>query len=118
MRKTIFILIIIILCTGLLGCRPKKQLYNPGEYVGVGEGHHGPIRVIVTTDEYSIIDILVIEEYEMPELAVIVYDKIPKKVIKTNNANVDVVAGASYTSVGLIEAINDGLNKALIAPNK
>lgn len=118
MRKIIFLLILILFVTGLLGCGPRKQLYNPGEYVGVGEGHHGPIRVIVTTDEYSILDIQVIEEYEMPELAVIVYEKIPKKVMKTNNANVEVVAGASYTSVGLIEAIKDGLSKALILPRK
>lgn len=115
MRKTFLLLMIYLLVFGLASCQPKEQLYAPGEYIGVGEGHHGPIKVSVETDENRIIEIKVIEEYEMPELAVIVYEQIPEKVIKSNNADVDVVAGASYTSIGLIEAIKDGLSKAMIS---
>jgi len=111
--KKVFILFITITFTLLLlCCCTKKVLYEAGKYEGVGQGHHGPIRVVVTTDEYCIVDIKIIEEYEMPELAKIVYEKIPKKVIKSNSPDVDVVAGASYTSRGLIEAIKDGLKKA------
>ncbi|WIV13389.1 FMN-binding protein [Proteiniborus sp. MB09-C3] len=114
MKKALLIFMIFLLNFGLASCTSKNQLYVPGEYVGVGEGHHGPIKVILTTDEYNILNIEVIEEYEMPELAAIVYEEIPKKVIKSNNADVDVVAGASYTSVGLINAIKDGLSKASV----
>lgn len=114
MKKVLMSLIVLLLIIGLVSCSSKKQLYKPGEYIGVGEGHHGPIKVKITTDEYNIISIDIIEEYEMPELAVIVYEKIPSKVIKTNKADVEVVAGASYTSVGLIDAIKDGLSKAVI----
>lgn len=114
MKKAIFILMTIVLILGLASCAPKDKTYVPGEYIGVGEGHHGPIKVRIKTDEYNILDIQVIEEYEMPELAVIVYEEIPNKVIKSNSADVEVVAGASYTSVGLIDAIKDGLEKASI----
>jgi uncharacterized protein with FMN-binding domain len=112
MKKTVILFIAIMSASLLLSCKNEKVLYEAGEYEGVGQGHHGPIKVIVTTNEYCIKDIKIIEEYEMPELTKIVYDKIPKKVIKTNCADVDVVAGASYTSHGLIEAIKDGLKKA------
>ncbi len=114
MKKALLLFMFFLLILGLASCQSGKELYEPGEYIGVGEGHHGPIKVIVTTDQYKILNIVVIEEYEMPELAAIVYEKIPNKVIKTNDADVEVVAGASYTSVGLIEAIKDGLSKATI----
>ncbi|MFA5524598.1 MAG: FMN-binding protein [Tissierellales bacterium] len=112
MKKALLILMIFLLVFGLASCTSKQSLYIPGEYIGVGEGHHGPIKVKITTDEYSILTIQVIEEYEMPELAAIVYKEVPEKVIKSNNADVDVVAGASYTSIGLLYAIKDGLSKA------
>lgn len=112
MKKTIFTLMTILLIFGLTSCAPKEKVYIPGEYIGIGEGHHGPIKVRIKTDEFNILSIQVIEEYEMPELAVIVYEEIPKKIIKSNSADVEVVAGASYTSVGLIDAIKDGLEKA------
>lgn len=115
MRKLLLLLIVIFMCSVLISCQQKEPIYTPGEYIGVGEGHHGPIKVKITTDEYSILSIEIIEEYEMPELATIVYEKIPNKVIKTNNPDVDVVAGASYTSVGLINAIKDGLSKAKVS---
>ncbi len=112
MRRTTILFISSLFASLLLSCGTEKVIYNSGEYEGIGQGHHGPIRVIVTTDEYRIKDIKIIEEYEMPELAKIVYEKVPRKVIKTNSADVDVVAGASYTSIGLIDAIKDGLKKA------
>lgn len=98
----------------MIGCGPKQIRYNEGSYEGVGHGHHGPIKVMVITDPYEIKEIKIIEEYEMPELSTIVYNKIPDEVIKRNSAQVDVIAGASYTSEGLIEAIGNGLNKAKV----
>lgn len=115
MKKVLLILIISLICSLLISCQSKEVMYTPGEYIGVGEGHHGPIKVKITTDEYSILSIEIIEEYEMPELAVIVYEQIPDKIIKTNSPDVDVVSGASYTSIGLIDAIKDGLSKAKIS---
>ncbi|SCG83969.1 FMN-binding domain-containing protein [Proteiniborus sp. DW1] len=114
MKRTLLILLIVVLAFGLEACTSKQNLYVPGEYIGVGEGHHGPIKVKIITDEYNILSIQVIEEYEMPEFAEIVYKDIPNRVIKSNKPDVEVVAGASYTSIGLIDAIKDGLSKALI----
>lgn len=112
MRKTLLLGLVIILL--FCGCGSKEILYKEGKFEGTGKGHHGPIRVVVTTDEYNIKDIEIIEEYEMPELAEIVYEKLPKKVISRNSVDVDVVSGASYTSKGLLEAITNALNKAKI----
>ncbi|MGE4284104.1 MAG: FMN-binding protein [Clostridia bacterium] len=114
MKKLVLILFIFIFLTTGISCTSKEVRYQKGRYEGLGEGHHGPIKVMVETDEYKVIAIEVIEEYEMPELSSIVYDKIPKRVLKMNNAEVEVVAGATYTSKGLIEAIEDAIEKAEI----
>lgn len=108
------IIVIIILVSMCIGSKSKDICYKKGSYEGTGHGHHGQIKVVVTTDEYEIKDIKIVKEYEMPELSKIVYEKIPKRVIKRNSAEVEVVAGASFTSKGLIEAIKNGLDKAII----
>lgn len=104
----------MILTGILISCGPKKILYNKGSYKGVGEGHHGPIKVEVVTDEYTIMDIKIIEQQETPVLSDIVFEKIPERVIKKNSPDVDVVAGATFTSEALLEAVEDALEKAKV----
>jgi len=112
-RLKVFGLLFLFLWLGT-ACKPQEVLYYEGTYEGIGEGHHGPIRVQIQTTPYEIKKILIVEEYEMPELAKIVYEKIPERVIKANHTDVDVVAGATYTSYGLLDAIEDGLSKAKV----
>ncbi len=88
------------------------ELYKTGSYEGIGIGQHGEIHVVVTTNAYKIEEIVIREEYEMPEIKKIVYDEIPKRVIRNNSADVQVIAGASYTSRGVIDAICEALEKA------
>ena len=98
----------------ITSCTDKDINYNKGQYEGSSEGHEGIIRVKVETDENKIISIEILEEYEMPEISIHVYDQIIKKVIKRNKADINTISGATYTSEGLIEAIDNGLQKALI----
>jgi uncharacterized protein with FMN-binding domain len=114
LKKGILLIASILLMSMCMDGKSKHICYKKGSYEGTGQGHHGQINVVVTTDEYEIKEIKIVEEYEMPELSKIVYDKIPKMVIESNSAEVDVVAGASFTSKGLIEAIEDGLDKAIV----
>lgn len=102
----------MVLLVNLTGCGPKKILYKEGTYEGIGQGHHGPIKVRVMTDQYEIKEIIVTEQQETPVLSDIVYEKIPERVKKANHADVKVVSGATFTSNGLIEAIQIALNKA------
>ncbi|WBW97105.1 FMN-binding protein [Oceanirhabdus sp. W0125-5] len=114
MKKLLILLMTIGITIQLTACGDKKVIYKQGVYEGVGEGHIDKIKVEVTTDEYEIKEIKIIEEEEIPLLSKIVYEDIPKKVIKANSTKVDTVTGATYTSKGLIDAIEDALNKAMI----
>jgi uncharacterized protein with FMN-binding domain len=114
MKKQAIVLIILII--SLIGTmtfiREKEVLYKEGTYTGLGQGNHGEIKVEVTTNQYKIKEIKILEQEETPGLCDIVYDKIPKSVLKKNSADVEVVSGASYTSQGVIDAIKDAVNKA------
>ncbi|MBU3190419.1 FMN-binding protein [Clostridium bowmanii] len=114
MKKIIGLALSIILVTGLLACDSKNIIYKEGIYEGNAEGHIGPIKVQVETDPYEIKNIKVLEQEETPVIAEIVYEKIPPRVIKANSPVVEVVAGATYTSNGLLKAIKNALDKAKV----
>ena len=114
MKKLIGLVLSIILAMGLLACDSKNIIYKEGIYEGNAEGHIGPIRVQVVTDQYEIKEIKILEQQETPVIAEIVYDKIPPRVIKANSPEVEVVAGATYTSNGLLKAIKNALDKAIV----
>lgn len=104
----------MLVISTLMSCGPKKMVYKAGTYEGMGQGHHGQIKVEVTVDEYEIKKIDIVEQQEVPVVSDIVYERIPPEVIKKNSVDIDVVAGATLTSNGLIEAIKDALSKANI----
>ncbi len=106
------IALIIVLSMLLIACTSPQPIYVSGVYLGVAEGYHSNLTVEVVTDEYAITSIEIIEEDETPIIAEIVYEEIPRAVIKANSTNIDVVAGATYTSETLLAAIEDGLLKA------
>ncbi|MCB2288178.1 FMN-binding protein [Clostridium sp. CS001] len=114
MKKLLGVTLIIILAIELMACGSKNIIYNAGSYEGNAEGHIGPIKVQIVTDQYEIKEIKILEQQETPVIADIVYEKIPARIIKANSPNVEVVAGATYTSNGLIHAISDGLSKAKV----
>ncbi len=114
MKKLLALILTIVLATGLVACDDKKLIYKEGTYEGQAEGHIGSIKVQIVTDQYVIKEIIILEQQETPVIADIVYEKIPPRMIKSNSSEVAVVAGATYTSNGLIQAVRDGLDKAKV----
>jgi uncharacterized protein with FMN-binding domain len=114
LKKLLGLTLIIVLAMELMACDAKNVIYKAGSYEGNAEGHIGPMKVQIVTDQYEIKEIKILEQQETPVIADIVYEKIPDRIIKANSPEVEVVAGATYTSNGLIKAIKDGLNKAKV----
>jgi uncharacterized protein with FMN-binding domain len=114
LKKLLGLTLIIVLAAELMACGAKNVIYKAGSYEGNAEGHIGPMKVQIVTDQYEIKEIKILEQQETPVIADIVYEKIPDRIIKANSPEVEVVAGATYTSNGLIKAIKDGLNKAKV----
>lgn len=107
MRKSLFIVLFMI---AISGCS-SKQLYQDGVYIGESEGYYSTVKVQVTIQGGRIWDIQILEHEEPEILADIVFEKMPPKMMKANTNEVDVIAGATYTSQSMIEAVGNALEK-------
>lgn len=86
--------------------------YKDGVYEGTGKGNNGDIKVEVTVEGGNITSVVLKEHgetegiYEAAEKAVVT------DIIKTQNAEVDAVSGATNTSNGIMEAVANALADA------
>lgn len=114
----------LVLALSLLAYALKTEykythpIYSEGEYVGIGSGYHSDIKVKIKTDKYRILSIEILEHQEMPVISEVVFKDIPHRVIRKNSTDIDLVSGATFTSKGLLEAIDEALVKAKIKPEE
>lgn len=83
-----------------------------GTYRGQGEGFHGPIVVDVTVAAGKITKVEIVEQTETPSVSAPALEQIPGRIVEAQSAEVDVVAGASLTSKGIMAAVTDALANA------
>ncbi|MDD4371412.1 MAG: FMN-binding protein, partial [Anaerostipes sp.] len=88
--------------------------YKDGTYEGSGTGFRGNVKVVVTIKGGVISQIKVVEEkddaaYFNKARGVIAF------ILKSQNTKVDVVSGATYSSNGIIKAVENALKKALVS---
>lgn len=89
----------------------ESGTYRDGTYTGTGIGFSGPITVQVVIEGGKIKDITVVSSTDdSPYLQNA--SALLKQIIALQSTNVDTVSGATYSSVGLISAVRDALQKA------
>ncbi|PIE97946.1 MAG: FMN-binding domain-containing protein [Treponema sp.] len=105
---------VLFFCVAVLGsCSGDSEKLKQGSYIGVGQGNSGPIKVEVVVDKrHKMVDISVLEYCDTPGIGGNVFDYLIKAVVKKKSTDVDTVAGATYTSNGFLDAVEDALKKA------
>ncbi|HHZ16787.1 MAG TPA: FMN-binding protein, partial [Clostridia bacterium] len=87
-----------------------------GVYEGEATGFREGLKVSVTVNGNKITDIKILSHNEVGERY---FQKpmetIPKAIINSQSLDVDTITGATCTSVGIINAVNDALSKAVIS---
>jgi len=83
------------------------------EYIGVGKSEiGGEIKVKVTMDGDKIVKIEVLSQNETPSFFEKAYPAVTDAIIAANGTTgVDAISGATCSSKGLIEAVNDALSQ-------
>lgn len=89
----------------------ESSSYRDGTYTGTGTGFSGPITVQVIIQDGKIKDITIISTTDDSPY-IDSASALLKKIISAQSTNVDTVSGATYSSVGLIEAVRNALQKA------
>ena len=92
----------------------EPSAYKDGTYTGTGTGFAGPITVQAVVSGGRITSIQVLsssdgDSYMTSASALIA------SILSSQSTNVDTVSGATYSSVGIIEAVRDALRQAGVA---
>ena len=106
---TAFPLIIACLGTGFV----REISYKPGIYGGTGRGYRGPIHVQVQISPAGIEDIIIIEHSEGTYTGAAAMEELLEAILETGSTDLDAISGATFSSKGFLEAVDDALGKAV-----
>lgn len=91
--------------------KSEQKKYKDGTYTGVGKGKNLDLKVAVTIKDNKITNVEIVSNNETKGKEAL--NTIPNKIVETQSTEVDVVSGATMTSKGIMEAVNDALSQAL-----
>lgn len=101
-----------VLVNGTDATMREAGIYIPGTYIGNGKGHNGDLTVEVTVTADEIIQIKLTEHTETEGIFEEAEAQVATAIIDKQSVNVDVIAGATYTSKGIMEAVGGALGQA------
>lgn len=86
--------------------------YAPGTYTGTGDGKFDAITVEVDFSEDAITEVRVTSCNDTARIAAPALEQIPQRIVETQGLGVDTVAGATFTSIGIVNAVADCVDQA------
>ncbi len=86
--------------------------YKNGTYTGEGQGFGGTIQVQVTLEDDTITDIQVVSAPGEDSAYLSQGKGVISSILSAQSTDVDTISGATFSSTGIINAVNDALGKA------
>ena len=90
----------------------KGGLYADGTYTGEGSGFGGTIQVEVTLEDQEMTDIQIVSASGEDSAYLSQAEGVISTILAGQTTAVDTVSGATFSSTGIINAVNDALGKA------
>ena len=90
----------------------SDNVYKNGTYEGSGTGYGGTITVQVTLQDDTITDVSVTSAPGEDSAYLAQGENVISSIISEESTDVDTVSGATFSSTGILEAVNDALTKA------
>ena len=112
MKKLLVLLLAFAMAFSMAACSSTPE-EEPAEAVtlnGVGEGFGGPIEVEVMMEGETITAVEVLSHSESSGISDPAIEGIPTAIVEANSTEVDAVSGATYTSEGIIYAVNNAID--------
>ena len=108
-----WILLALLLISGCLSSGfIREAAYEPGVYEGSGRGYRGPIHVRVEVSPAGIEDIVITGHSELNYPGAEAMEELLEAVLETGSTDLDAISGATFSSRGFLEAVEDALGKA------
>jgi uncharacterized protein with FMN-binding domain len=110
------VLMLALISIVILSCAPliqEKKVDETKKLIGTGRGYSSQIKVEVTMHGDTIVSIDLLESGDTPGLFDAAFDGVVHTVLKRQSTkDVDAVTGATGSSNGVVEAINNALEGA------
>ena len=90
----------------------EELAYKNGTYTGDGQGFGGNIQVQVTLENDTITDIQVVSAPGEDSAYLSQGQGVISTILAAQSTDVDTISGATFSSTGIINAVNDALGKA------
>lgn len=121
-KRSLLLLVTFALILSLFaGCtktpdEPEAPAGTPGmadgDFIGEGEGYGGPIQVKLTVKDGAIEAVEVLSHSETPDIGTKAVEALPAKIVEAQGTEVEVVAGATVSSQGILAAVADAISQA------
>lgn len=86
---------------------------SDGSFTGSAVGYSGDdIEIEVTVENESIVDIELLDHQDTEDIMEKAWNELPDRIIDAQSLDVDTVSGATYSSEGILEAVDEALEKA------
>ncbi|WP_055665494.1 FMN-binding protein [Desnuesiella massiliensis] len=113
MKKILSLVLTLIMVMAIFAGCGNSGKYKDGSYEGVGRGASSDIKVAVEVKKGKIDSIKILEHKETKNLIdPVIENVIPDIIKKQTTEGVEAISGASNSSKGVIEAVEDALKKA------
>lgn len=113
MKKSLLAIVLVLAMTiTLVGCGEKAPAYKDGTYEGTGKGMNGDIAVSVEVKDGKISAVNVLSHNESEGISDPAIEEVPASIVEKNSTEVESVSGATNTSNGIKEAVNNALEGA------
>ena len=86
--------------------------YKDGTYTGTASGYAPNLTVDVTVSGGKITNIEIVSHNESPGFYERAFETVPEEIISSQSTDVDTVSGATFSSKGIINAVEDALQDA------
>ncbi|MFI3256666.1 MAG: flavocytochrome c [Spirochaetales bacterium] len=110
MKKILTIVLSTAMILSLIACGGGKSV------TGTAKGFGGDLTVSVTFDGETIKSVDVKEHNETAGIGTIPLDSMPSQIVANQSVNLDIIAGATVTSIALLEATTNAIEKAGFNP--
>ena len=90
----------------------SDNVYKNGTFEGSGTGYGGTITVQVTLEDDTITAVSVVSAPSEDSAYLSQGENVINSIISEQSTDVDTISGATFSSTGILEAVNDALSKA------
>jgi urocanate reductase len=112
MKYFLVFFLVIVICSCAVFTAKRGLDEGDGEvFEGVGQGFRGPVSVRVRMNGGSITEIEIIDSTEDRFVGEAAMEELIDLVIMYNSTDIDAVSGATESSIGFLEAVQNAILK-------